>query len=395
MNRRSTLCTALTVLAAALSLTTVLVSCGGGGGDTASASDTASGSTSAVTAQLKQDALDSSVASVIRPGHTAAHASMTATASAATAFCADRTTVRFAGLQMQWRAAMAAWQGVNAITSGPASVDSLALRIEAWPSAYAAATATRMDQLLAGSTPLDEAAIAGQPVQAQGLQALEYLLFQGRSEADFPADPVGDRRCSLLSAVAANLATMSSALNTAWQQQDAAQAVTGSTTATPAEAYNLLGNLLLGQLVRLKDNALGPVIGLDTSGAAMNPNPAAAETPRSDSSLAQVLRQLQAAILQFDGGSATSGNAGFARVLEQTGKGTLRSGFRSRADDAVAKAQTLLAAGKELSSAHTDTATQAQFSALFTAVRTLETYTQNQVLPALDITVTFNFNDGD
>lgn len=391
MNHHLSFRTAATAIAGALCLAATLVSCGGGGGG----GGATSGSTSPVTATLKQEALDSSVTGVIRPGYAVAQSSLAAAGSAATAFCADRSAVRFASLQAQWLAAMAAWQGVNAITSGPASLDSLTLRIEAWPSAYAAAAEARVDQLLAGSAALDEALIAGQPVQAQGLQALEHLLFQGRSETDFPANAVGDRRCSLLSAVASNLATMGTTLNAAWQQQGAAQAVTGSSTATTAEAYNLLGNLLLGQLVRLKDSALGPVIGLDTSSAAINPNPAAAEAPRSDSSLAQVVRQLQAATKLFDGGAASSGSAGFARVLEQTAKGSIRSGFRSRADDALQQAQALLAAGKELSSANADAATRTQFNTLFTAVRALETYTQTQVLPALDITVTFNFNDGD
>lgn len=391
MSRNTPSSSALILMVCAIGTAAALVSCGGGG----NSSGTAGGSTSAVSAQLKQEALDSSVAGAIRPGYATAQSALATLRSATTEFCADRTGTRFATLQTGWRAGMAAWQGVNAITSGPAAQDSLALRIEAWPSAFAAATATRMDQLLAGTSALDEAAIAGQPVQAQGLQALEYLLFQGRSATDFPANATGDRRCALLAAVAANLATMGSTLNVAWQQQGAAQALTGSSTATSAEAYNLLGNLLLGQLVRLKDSALGPVIGLDTSGAAFNPNAAAAEAIRSDTSLDQVVSQLQAAIKLFDGGSATSGNAGFARVLEQTGKTALRSGFRTRADDALAQAQALLTAGKELSSANADTATTAQFSALFNAVRTLETYTQNQVLPALDITVTFNFNDGD
>lgn len=391
MNRTSTLRAALTLVACALALAATLVSCGGGGGS----AGTDGGSTSVVTAQLRQDALDSSVTAVIRPGYAATQAAMSSLRSAATDFCADRTSARFTTVQSQWRTAMGAWQAVNTISSGPAAQDSLALRIEAWPSAYAAATAARMDQLLAGSSTLDEAAIAGQPVQAQGLQAVEYLLFQGRSAADYPANANGDRRCALLGAVAANLATMSATLNTAWQQQGAAQALTGSSAATTAEAYNLLGNLLLGQLVRMKDSALGPVIGLDTSGAAANPNPAAAEAIRSDSSLAQLERQLQAAIALFEAGSATSGNAGFARVLEQAGKSAVRSGFRSRADDALGKARSLQGAGKELSAANADPATRTQFDALFTAVRTLETYTQTQVLPALEITVTFNFNDGD
>ncbi len=392
MNRNAPSRSALILMACAIGTAAALVSCGGGGG---SSGGTDGGGTSAVSAQLKQEALDGSVVGTIRPGYATTQSALAALRGAATEFCADRTSIRFATMQTGWRAGMAAWQGVNAITSGPAAQDSLALRIEAWPSAFSAATAARMDQLLAGTAALDEAAIAGQPVQAQGMQALEYLLFQGRSAADFPANGTGDRRCALLTAVAANMATMSGTLNTAWQQQGAAQALTGSSTATPAEAYNLLGNLLLGQLVRLKDGALGPAIGLDTSAAAVNPNAAAAEAIRSDTSLAQVVSQLQAAIRLFDGGSATSGNAGFARVLEQTGKGSLRSGFRARADDALAQAQALLTAGKELSSANADTATTAQFSALFAAVRTLETYTQNQVLPALDITVTFNFNDGD
>jgi uncharacterized protein len=369
----------------------LLVSCGGGGGDQTAlpAQDAAS------LPLVRETAVNQVVLDVLLPAHADMAVAALALREQAQLFCNERNSTQFAQLQTRWQAAMRAWQGVDGVTAGPATVNSLALRMQAWPSAFASVTAMRVEQLLAGVSTLTESHVAGQPVQAQGLPALEYLLFGERSAVDFPGDASGDRRCTLLQAVAANVATMAASLDEAWRSQAGVVNLTGSSAGTVNEAYNQLGNLFLGQLLRVKDSALGPVIGLDSAAQPVAPNPAAAEASRSDSSLSQVIGHLDAALRLFEGGAGVGGRAGLARVLEQVQAAPVGAELRNRLGNAIALAQALRDDGMELSSAQVDSATRQRFVLLFEAVRNTETYTQEQVLPALGITVTFNFNDGD
>jgi predicted lipoprotein len=390
-NRTRTPPTWAFILCASGAAAALLASCGGGGGQQ---SQGAAQEASAL-ALLQDTAVSQVVQAVLLPAHAEVAAAALALSQQAQVFCGQRSAGNFTLMQTRWRGAMSAWQGVNGVVVGPSTVNSLSLRMQAWPSALAGVTATRVDQLLAGEAALTASYVAGQPVQAQGLPALEYLLFGDRSEADFAANAAGDRRCDLLQAVAANVATMAATLDEAWRTQTGVANLTGSSAGTVNEAYNQLGNLFLGQLLRVKDNALGPVIGLDSAAQPIAPNAAAAEAPRSDTSLQQLIGHLQAARRLFQGGAEAGDTDGLARVLAQGQSAALSAGLRTRLDAAIALAQALLDEGLELSSAQTDNATRQRFVALHEAVRTTETYTQDQVLPALGITLTFNFNDGD
>src|SRR5690606_3360413 len=167
-------------------------------------------------ASAEQEFIDRLYVAHIVPGTEAFAASSRALVVAAEDFCGARDATRFAALQAAWRSAALAWQPLRWLQAGPGADEHRMLRIDAWPQARLDLVATRVGQMLAAGQPVDADAIANQPVQVQGLPALETLLFEDRGPADFPADAMGDRRCALVVGIAGNLARIATTQHERW-----------------------------------------------------------------------------------------------------------------------------------------------------------------------------------
>ncbi|MEM7504505.1 MAG: imelysin family protein [Pseudomonadota bacterium] len=164
------------------------------------------------TVEEEQDRLFESVGmNVIVPRYAAMATSMATLEATATGFCAAPTG-DLGPFQDDWRAAMTAWQAIGVIRFGPVEEANRRLRIQFFPDPNDAVI-TNVTQLLGGAQPIDETLVAGSAVGAQGLPALEYLLFT-LGGLDDPID--GPRRCDLAVAVTQNLSTMADELTAAW-----------------------------------------------------------------------------------------------------------------------------------------------------------------------------------
>ncbi|MEM9622538.1 MAG: imelysin family protein [Pseudomonadota bacterium] len=128
--------------------------------------------------------------------------------------CATPSTASLSEAQQAWRDAMDGWQRVQGVRFGPVDADNVYFRIQFFPDNNDAVL-NNVGQVLAATDPVNEALIAGSAVGAQGLPALEYLLFELQG-LDDPTD--GPRRCDLVNAIGANLATMAADLVSQWQQ---------------------------------------------------------------------------------------------------------------------------------------------------------------------------------
>ncbi|MEO0423856.1 MAG: imelysin family protein [Pseudomonadota bacterium] len=181
---------------------------GGGGGDT---NDDPLGPVG--TLEEEQDRLFLTIGmQIIEPGYSAMKVSMDDLATSATQYCADPANGDLAALNEAWRQAMLDWQAIEIVRFGPVEEDARRLRLQFFPDANDAVV-NNTTQILDGMDPIDEALVASSPVGAQGLPAIEYLLFElgGLDDA-----VNGSRRCELLVAVAQNLATIAGELATAW-----------------------------------------------------------------------------------------------------------------------------------------------------------------------------------
>jgi len=161
----------------------------------------------------EQDRLFESIGlNVIQPGYAALTVDITALESGAATYCSDPGASNVADLEEAWRSAMLAWQSIAIVRFGPVEESNRRLRIQFFPDPNDAVV-NNVSQILNGSQTIDEALVAASPVGAQGLPALEYLIFD-LGGLDDPVD--GPRRCELAVAIGQNLATMGEELATAW-----------------------------------------------------------------------------------------------------------------------------------------------------------------------------------
>ncbi|MEM7217438.1 MAG: imelysin family protein [Pseudomonadota bacterium] len=199
----------------------LLASCGGGGGGSSTpappppANPPPSDPLGAVQDNAtEQRRLYEVVADLLlTPDHAGFAMAAAALADSMAALCADPATATTADTQTAWADAMSAWQRIQWLRTGPVEQDNRRLRIQFFPDENDAVT-NGIDNLLADTTPVDEARISNINVGAQGLPALEYLLFELGGFDDGITAP---RRCEVGEAVTANLVTMANELDEEWR----------------------------------------------------------------------------------------------------------------------------------------------------------------------------------
>ncbi|MFA7505591.1 MAG: imelysin family protein [Burkholderiaceae bacterium] len=351
-------------------------------------------------AAAEQRMIDRLFVGHIVPGVAAFAARADELAAAAGAFCAARDETRFGALQDAWRNTALAWQPIRWLQTGPGSDQHRMLRIDAWPQARLDLVATRVRQLLASSQAVDAVAIADQPVHLQGLPALETLLFEDRGPADFAADAAGDRRCALVVGIAGNLAGIGSAQERLWRG-----GLEGGTTANsifvsaggaavpPHNVINQLGNLLMQQLVELKDVAIGAPLGISTTGEIFPPRPRLAHSWRSRISLQRVLASLESVAAVYSGGADDAN--GLDDLLALRGAESVATEFEALLAASLEQARALLDDGVTIYEGAGNEDEHARLAELRNRVRDLEIQVQLEMMSALEVVLTFNFADGD
>lgn len=152
---------------------------------------------------------------VIAPSYADLRTKTADLASASTAYCADATNAgSFAALRSALDAAHVAYSRTNAfeVSSSPVVTMLAPTLLDGFPVDTAA-----IDLLLGGAGAID---FATQPANVQGFYAAEYLLDSAGDPATDQArftDPVsGARRCEVLVAVAARIASVADAAADVW-----------------------------------------------------------------------------------------------------------------------------------------------------------------------------------
>ena len=148
---------------------------------------------------------------LLGPGYAAFAAAAGALAHAAHDYCTPPGGGALAALPRGWRRTMAAWQRVQHLRAGPVEEDNRRLRIHWFPDT-SRAVERNLAALLDGSQPITEEVVRNSPTGAQGLPALERLIFAGNALA------VGSRRCEATAAIADNVDTMARDVAAAWQE---------------------------------------------------------------------------------------------------------------------------------------------------------------------------------
>lgn len=147
---------------------------------------------------------------LLAPGYASFAAAAQTLATAAETHC-DAADGEAEALEDAWRQAMAAWQRVQHLRTGPVEEDHRRLRIQLFPD-NSNAVQRNLEALLGGTEAITETLVQSSPVGAQGLPALERLIFSGESLA------AGSRRCQAALAIARNLRTMAGDIAAPWQE---------------------------------------------------------------------------------------------------------------------------------------------------------------------------------
>ena len=193
------------------------------------------------TLEQEQDRLFESIGmNVIVPGYASLMTGMADLESGAGTYCANPGAGDLAALQDNWRNAMIAWQSIEIVRFGPVEEDNRRLRVQFFPDPNDAVL-NNVTQILDGVQVIDEALVAGSAVGAQGLPALEYILFE-LGGLDDAVD--GPRRCELVVAIAQNLSTMADDLATAWDMGGQLLADFTSASGTFADRVEVLTEIL-------------------------------------------------------------------------------------------------------------------------------------------------------
>lgn len=309
-------------------------------------------------------------------------------------FCAQTTeqNAAYQTLRTTWQNTATTWAAIQPLQFGPLLVDNQAWKIQFWPDRKNL-VARKVEALLKGDEPLDVARIEKASVVAQGLSALEYLLFDEKAgQIDRYKTSDGQRRCELLIATSAHLEGVAVHLHTAWQTDGGNYADTfsqpGKNNRDFPESNVAIGTLLdsiVYGLELVKRDKLERPLGLANN----KPQIYLLEWWRSRYSLEAITANLAALQRLY---KADSGY-GLDDYLTQA------KGEKALADKIERKFVEVLKLASEIkgnlfsSADNADTLKKA--AALSKAVTELEMLTKNELPAALGVTLSFNSSDGD
>lgn len=336
--------------------------------------------------------LDDLAWSALVPRYQAMTESFGALDGAVVAFCDAPGGPGLETTRAAWRDAMETWVAASMFQLGPIAEDNRALRIEFWPDANSNVPRA-VEQMLVRDDALTAETLARQSVAAQGLPALERLLFDPEADAlaEFTSGDRAARRCTYARAITANLLGIASAVEAGWTSDGGygaqlASAGRGSDVfATREAAIDEVVNGLFTALSASRDDRLAGPLGGDTAAEA---KPFRAESVWSGNSFANLAASLRGAQAIYDGGAGF----GFDDYL----RASSRDALASQIAGAFASLQEEIAAlPVTLADAVQDENLRPRVVALLDHATTLAGLIETELSSAMDVKIGFNGNDGD
>ena len=309
--------------------------------------------------------------------------------SAGGALCQAPGAGRLEDARRGFHAAMDAWMGVQHLRFGPAELFSRADRFYFWPQARGK-VGPAVEKLLAGGGIPAPGRMPTASAAAQGLPALEYLLFE-RGAALLRADAAAKRRCALLLAVTRNIHAIADGLAADWAggRVDFRRAMASPGPAnlyykTHKDAAAALFQSLHDGLEAVAASRIRPVLGASPAAA----RPRLAEQRASGRSTRNIVSGLQALAAMYrdkDGG-------GFTRLVRARGEVKLDALMHRAFGLTIATARSI---GKPLEAAVRDETLRPRVAKLLLQVRALKQIVRTRLATAIGLAVGFNALDGD
>ncbi|HEY6530597.1 MAG TPA: imelysin family protein [Cellvibrionaceae bacterium] len=240
-------------------------------------------------------------AELINPWHQSFVSSSTQLKARVERFCQNPANPgEYQEARTAWLASMLAWQQVNLIKFGPISEDNQGWKIQFWPDNHNLVE-KKVKALLDENEHITEEVLGGASVVAQGLSAVEFLLYDPQY-TDSAA--LGGKPCDLLRLATTRVEGVAKGLLSAWQQGSLGAwqpaALTVGSEAEKTALLDLAKSLVTSLEIVKKDKLEGPI------GSLTNPEakPFHSESWRSTSGKAALLAQLKGANALFEQGLA-------------------------------------------------------------------------------------------
>ncbi|MGE0004012.1 MAG: imelysin family protein [Parvibaculaceae bacterium] len=241
-------------------------------------------------ARAADDTLNRLVERFIIPHYQALSLTADAQEKAWSEFCAKPDEMGFQTLQRAYLATADSWSQIEFLRYGPIGDEFRAERLSYWPERKNA-TAKALAKLLEknGVEDLAPELFFKISVAAQGLPALERLLFDDRAQLEMLNGLRKERRCAIGQAIAWNIVMIAHDVRLGWTN-DVAEAITRPDTAK--EATSRIATDFLASFAFMRDSKLRPMLGKDVASA----RPALAEGWRSKRSRRALILNLETAL---------------------------------------------------------------------------------------------------
>jgi predicted lipoprotein len=315
----------------------------------------------------------------------------------ASRFCAAPDEASLASLQSDWLEAMATWARARVIGIGPIRDENRNLRLHFWPDKNGNVSRA-VQQLLARDTPLDAETISVQSVPAQGLSALEFLLFDvpEGALAAYQNPETGPRRCEMTTAITGNLVRIAEETLAGWDRNGGnfadELALAGQGSSTFATRGDALEEILTGMITiatQTRDERIRAPLAPNSENG---PRPNQAEAYRSRKSLELIAYTVEGLQTVYRGGEPRAEEFGLDNLLRETEQGELDLEIRDRFEDVI---ETAGRVPVPLEEAIFTPEGREQVQELLDAATRMTRILENELSIATGVIVGFNENDGD
>ena len=304
--------------------------------------------------------------------------------------CEAPALARLEAAQARWRQAALHWKRSEAFQLNLTQL--YAKSIGFWPTRE-----RRLRQALMSDEPITPAYIENMGVAAQGLSAMEYLLFDAEAGQTavlqaMQEGPMAKRWCPYLVAMSAHLVEKAHAVARLWRPKgtdfSGTVAHAGQGGTIYPTSHRAISDIV-NQLVSAVETVLNSKIGKPLRGNGRQPWPNAVEAGRSGSSKALLIATLEGALAVYSGEVESQSGLGFEDFLT-----SLSSDLGARITEQFHAALTAARAIPEPLRVAIVEQPQA-VQAAYQAVQQLLILLKVDMTNVLSVTVDFSDNDGD
>ncbi|WP_339723387.1 imelysin family protein [uncultured Paraglaciecola sp.] len=386
-----------TKLGLAVSLSLTLVACGGGGGgDTATTpvvTDPVVDPTPTPVEDLNTEFavyLTDLTDNLIIPAYANFANKTQLLQTQSYSFCEANTpsNTDLQSFKQSWLEAVQAWQNIQWLNLGPVLDETRSLRIQFWePGTDAVKNGVEALLLRQGET-IDVDLLSGVNVGAQGIPALEYLLYPTNSSDSLINASNKAKRCEVATAIADNLFNMSSEIHSQWQTSYRETLITGINEFTSVQdAVEELVTLWLEHINIVKDDKILAGFGDTSPGVAQN-----AEHYLSDASLSSIAVNTATFLSIYTAGDGQ----GFDDILSTTlSQQTIATQVNTDITAAINRIEAISQTFNTFSATIANDDGRAQLTTLVDELNTIRDSLTIEFIQALDISTGFNATDGD